>query len=207
MSGRRAGARGRLMGRLLDLYVATLGLAILWPFLALVAALIRLESPGSPVFTQTRVGRGGRPFTIFKFRTMCQAAPPPAHLDQIADFATFVFTPAGGDARRTRLGTVLRATSMDEALQLLNIVRGEMTLVGPRPEIPEVVAQYPPAYHERHAVAPGLTGLAQIKGRADLTYSETIAYDRAYVRNCTAALDLAILARTAAVVLRGAGAR
>ncbi len=192
-------------GRLLDVYVSALGLAILWPFLALIAGLIRLESPGSPLFRQTRTGRGGQPFTIYKFRTMRRDAPPGRH--EVDDFDSFVFSPGGPDPRRTRIGGMLRVTSIDESLQLLNVLRGEMALVGPRPEIPELVARYPPAYHERHAVLPGLTGLAQINGRSDLSYARTIAYDRAYVRRQSAALDLAILARTAGVVLRRTGAR
>ena len=193
------------MQRLLDIFVSALGLAVLWPLLVVLALFIRLESPGSPVFRQRRIGAGGRTFTVYKFRTMRRDAP--ATVGPVGDFANFVFTPPGHDPRRTRVGSVLRATSMDEALQLLNVLRGEMALVGPRPELPEIVAQYPPHYHARHAVPPGLTGLAQINGRSDLTYSETIAYDLEYVRRRGAALDLRILLRTPLVVLRGAGAR
>ena len=197
------GSRGM---RALDVYVAAVGLALVWPLLALLALLIRLESPGSPLFRQTRIGRDGRPFTIYKFRTMrrtASAAPAP----RVGDFATFVFTPPGGDARRTRLGSVLRRTSWDEVLQLLNVLRGEMALVGPRPEIPEIVDAYEPAWHERHASPPGITGLAQINGRSDLPYTVIIAYDLLYVRRRSAALDLRILARTPLAVLRGDGAR
>lgn len=193
------------MRRFLDLYVAAIGLALVWPLLALIALLIRLESPGAALFRQERTGRGGRPFTLYKFRTMRRDTPSVPV--RVGDFRTFVFTPAGGDPRRTRLGAVLRATSFDEAPQLLNVLRGQMSLVGPRPEIPEVVAQYPPAYHARHDVPPGLTGLAQIHGRSDLTYAEGIAYDLEYVRRRSAALDLAILAHTPLTVLRGIGAR
>ena len=193
------------MSRFLDCYVSALGLTLLWPLLALLALLIRLDSPGSPFFTQTRVGRNGRPFTVYKFRTMRQAAPT-ADLT-VQDFRSFVFTPAGHDPRRTRLGALLRRTSLDEAPQLLNVLRGEMALVGPRPEMVAIVRQYPPAYHARHNVRPGLTGLAQINGRSDLTYSQTIAYDLEYVRRRSAALDLRILAQTPLAVLRGDGAR
>ena len=199
------GGEDRLLRRLLHIYVSALGLTVLWPFLALIALLIRLESPGAPVFRQVRVGRGGRPFTVYKFRTMRKDAPP-GEL-RVRDFGSYVFTPPGGDQRRTRIGTVLRVTSMDEVLQLLNVLRGEMTLVGPRPEIPEIVAQYPPHYHARHDVLPGITGLAQINGRSDLTYSEIIAYDLDYVRRRSPALDLHILLRTPLVVLRKEGAR
>ncbi len=191
--------------RLLNVYISAVGLALVWPLLALIALLIRLESPGPVLFRQRRIGRGGRPFTIYKFRTMRRdARPGPLRVD---DFGTFVFTPEGADPRRTAIGRVLRATSFDEVPQLLNVLRGDMVLVGPRPEIPEIVAQYPPPYHARHAVPPGLTGLAQIHGRSDLTYSRTIAYDLDYVRRRSAALDLRILARTPSAVLRGTGAR
>lgn len=193
------------MRRLLDLYIAGVGLALVWPLLALLALLIRLESPGSPIFTQQRVGLRGRPFTIYKFRSMRRDAPAAAvHVD---DFSSFVFTPQGHDPRRTRLGGVVRRTSFDEAPQLLNVLRGQMTIVGPRPEIPDVVAQYPPSYHRRHDVLPGITGLAQIHGRSDLPYACVMAWDLAYVRHRTDALDAAILLRTALPVLTGEGAR
>lgn len=130
---------------------------------------------------------------------------PPADLT-VDDFGTFLFT-AQRDPRRTRLGAVLRATSFDEAPQLLNIIRGDMALIGPRPEVPEIVAQYRPHYHRRHDVRPGLTGLAQIHGRADLTVGATLAHDLAYARRRCPRLDIAILLRTAAVVLRRTGAR
>lgn len=190
--------------RVAEVFLAALGFALIWPLLALLALLVRLESPGSPLFRQVRVGLNGRPFTVYKLRTM--RADAPVQDLTVGDFGTFMFTPVR-DPRRTRLGAVLRATSMDEAPQLLNVLRGEMALVGPRPELPAIVAQYPPAYHARHAVRPGLTGLAQVRGRADLTMGTTIAYDLAYVRHRSARLDVAILARTVAVVLRRTGAR
>jgi lipopolysaccharide/colanic/teichoic acid biosynthesis glycosyltransferase len=190
--------------RVADLLVAALGLSLIWPLLALLALLIRLESPGSPLFRQVRIGRGGRRFWVYKLRTMRSDAP---NSDlTVSDFDTFQFTPTR-DSRRTRIGAVLRTTSLDEALQLLNVVKGEMAIVGPRPEVPEIVAQYPPAFHDRHRVRPGLTGLAQIMGRADLTVGETIAYDLAYARHRSARLDVSILLATAAVVLRRTGAR
>lgn len=186
--------------------MAAVGFALVWPLLALVALLIRLESPGAPVFRQTRAGLRGRPFTVYKFRTMrsgaAATAPPSGER-----LGAFVFTPAGHDPRRTRIGGLLRVTSLDEVPQLLNVLRGEMTLVGPRPDVPELVARYPARYHRRHDVPPGLTGLAQIHGRSDLTYAETMAWDLAYVRRRSNALDLRILGRTAGAVLRREGAR
>ena len=195
---------GEGVRRAVDAFIAALGLALLWPLLALLALLVRLESPGSPLFRQTRIGRHGRRFTVYKLRTM-RADAPPQDLT-VADFGTFLFTPQR-DPRRTRIGAVLRATSLDEAPQLLNVIRGEMAIVGPRPEMPEIVAQYPPHFHARHTVRPGLTGLAQIKGRAELTIGETMAYDLAYARHRSPRLDVSILLATAAVVLRKTGAR
>jgi lipopolysaccharide/colanic/teichoic acid biosynthesis glycosyltransferase len=193
--------------RFLDIYVAAIGLSLVWPLLALVAVLIRLDSPGSPVFRQQRVGLKGKPFTVYKFRTMRKDAPSATDVQQVQDFGSFVFTPAGGDSRRTRLGSFLRATSLDEVLQLLNVLGGEMSVIGPRPDIPEMVAQYPPRYHARHDVLPGLTGLAQIHGRSDLTYAQTMAYDLAYARGRSDALDLRILGATPLKVLKREGAR
>jgi lipopolysaccharide/colanic/teichoic acid biosynthesis glycosyltransferase len=189
--------------RACDVFIAALGWAVLWPLLALLALLVRLESPGSPVFTQTRIGRDGRRFTCYKLRTMRAGPSRAVHFD---DLDSFLFTPTH-DPRRTRLGSILRATSLDEAPQLVNVILGDMAVVGPRPEVPEVVRKYPPAYHARHQSRPGLTGLAQIHGRADLTVGETVRYDLAYVRHRSPRLDLAILAKTAGVVLRRTGAR
>ena len=190
--------------RLADIFIAALGLALLWPLLALLALMIRLESPGSPIFLQARVGKNGRVFRVFKLRTMRADAPGPDLT--VEDFDAFVFQPRH-DPRHTRIGRVLRVTSLDEAPQLLNVLRGEMAIVGPRPDMPEVVAQYPPSFHERHRVPPGLTGLAQVNGRAELTVGTTMAYDLAYVRRRSDRLDISILLRTAAVVLRKTGAR
>lgn len=194
--------------RWFDLIAAALGLGVLAPFLVLVWLLIRLESPGSPIFRQKRIGLRGRPFICYKFRTMRMSAarrPPIA----VQDFQSFVFSPPGSprDPRVTGFGHVLRVTSIDEFPQFVNVIRGEMKLVGPRPELPEIVAQYPPAYHRRHAVPPGLSGLAQIRGRADLTYAASVAYDLRYVQQRSIRLDLTILSQTLASVVRRTGAR
>jgi lipopolysaccharide/colanic/teichoic acid biosynthesis glycosyltransferase len=195
------------MRRFLDIYVAAVGLSLVWPLLVLVAVLIRLDSPGSPVFRQQRIGLKGKPFTVYKFRTMRKDSPHITGVQHVQDFGSFVFTPAGSDSRRTRLGGFLRATSLDEVLQLLNVLRGEMSVIGPRPDVPEMVAQYRPHYHARHDVPPGLTGLAQIHGRSDLTYAQTMSYDLAYARHRSGALDLRILGATPLKVLRREGAR
>jgi lipopolysaccharide/colanic/teichoic acid biosynthesis glycosyltransferase len=120
-------------------------------------------------------------------------------------FRTFVFdTPT---SRLTRVGRLLRATSLDELPNFWNVLKGDMRLVGPRPEIPELVSQYPPEYHDRHNVKPGITGLAQINGRADLTYEETMQYDLKYVQNHSILGDLSIIAKTLPAVLSRRGAR
>ena len=120
-----------------------------------------------------------------------------------------MFNPPQGanDRRLTRLGPLLRRTSLDELPQLLNVIRGQMALVGPRPELPQIVAQFPPAFARRHAVLPGMSGLAQINGRSDLTMEQIVRHDLAYVRTRSPRLDLTILWRTFAVVFKGQGAR
>ena len=196
-------------GRCFDLLAATLGWFLISPLLALMALLIRLDSPGPVLFRQVRIGRNGRPFVVYKFRTMRTGsdAPPAAASEPGIDFERFVYTPDRPDPRVTPVGRALRHTSLDEMPQLLNVILGDMAIVGPRPEIPEVVRQYPPPFHARHTVRPGITGLAQVRGRADLTYAEIIRYDLAYVRRHSLRNDLAILGRTLGAVLRAAGAR
>lgn len=199
--------------RLVNLVAAGLTLTILGPFLGLIWLLIRLDSPGPGLFRQTRVGLDGASFPCFKFRSMRAVIPcdhPIAeHRTTIADFGQFIFNPVrrAPDPRLTRLGAILRRTSVDELPQLLNVIRGEMALVGPRPELPEIAAQYPPSFRVRQVVPPGITGVAQVNGRSDLTYSQSIAYDLDYVRFRSARLDIAILLRTLPAVIQGAGAR
>ena len=198
--------------RLFDLLAATLGWLLIGPLLALLALLVKLDSPGPVLFRQRRVGRNGRPFVVYKFRTMRIDGPSPAkpagspHGEGI-DWERFTFAPDRPDPRVTPLGRVLRRTSFDEMLQLINVIRGDMALVGPRPELPEIVRRYPPSFHARHTVRPGITGLAQVSGRADLTYAKTIRYDLAYIRWRSLRNDLAILGRTLGAVFRGSGAR
>jgi lipopolysaccharide/colanic/teichoic acid biosynthesis glycosyltransferase len=128
---------------------------------------------------------------------------------ELEDLASFVFSPPGSsrDPRHTRLGAALRRTSLDELPQLLNVMRGEMALVGPRPDLPQIVARYPLEYQARLAVLPGITGLAQIGGRSDLTYGETLKRDLRYAQRRNARLDLSILWRTLGAVFSLRGAR
>lgn len=175
---------------------------------AAMAVALACEMRGNPFFLQKRVGLHGRPFTMFKLRTMRHAAAGEQPCYHVADWTTFVFSPPGApDPRLTRLGALARKTSIDELPNLLNVLVGQMSLVGPRPEIPELVAQYPPEYRRRHEVLPGITGLAQVEGRSDLAYAEVMKYDLAYVDDHSVPGDLRIIARTLALVIRGSGAR
>jgi lipopolysaccharide/colanic/teichoic acid biosynthesis glycosyltransferase len=153
------------------------------------------------------VGKGGRDYVCLKFRTMYDSAPKREEKRRITNFRTYVFNPGGRDPRVTPIGHVLRQTSLDEAPQLLNVLRGDMALVGPRPEVPEIVDQFPDAYHKRHDVLPGITGLAQVHGRADLTYHKIVLYDLEYVRRRSPQTDVQVLLRTIGVVLKQEGAR
>ena len=192
--------------RLRDFIGATIGLSILWPLILFLAALIKLDSPGPAFFVQKRVGYRGRAFTLYKFRTMVVGAE--GQQPEIKDFRTHKFEqlkPPGRDSRITRVGWILRRTSLDELPQLFNVVKGQMSLVGPRPENPEVVDKFPPAYHLRHETKPGLTGLAQVNGLSDITYHEKVMYDLEYVGRQSSHLDVAILVRTVRVLLGGKG--
>ncbi|MBS1868685.1 MAG: sugar transferase [Actinobacteria bacterium] len=181
--------------RALDLLIGGTAALLSAPLVALAALLIRLESPGHPIYRQTRVGKDGRPFEIYKLRTMVRGAE---------------FTGAGlaiqeGDDRITRVGAFLRRTSLDELPNLWNVVRGEMSIVGPRPTIQVQVDQYTDHQRKRLEVKPGITGWAQVNGRASLPWSERIELDVWYVEHRSLRLDLQILARTVSMVLRGDG--
>jgi len=194
--------------RALDLVLTLLILPVAVPVVAAMALALAVELRGNPFFVQERIGKEGRPFRMYKLRTMRHPRPGEVRPIVVHDWDTFVFSPPNvRDPRLTRLGAFARKTSVDELPQLLNVLRGEMSLVGPRPELPEIVAQYPAAFHERHRVLPGIAGLAQVCGRSDLTYTETIAHDLGYIDACALWLALRILARTVPRVARGAGAR
>jgi lipopolysaccharide/colanic/teichoic acid biosynthesis glycosyltransferase len=196
-----------LQRRLFDLGIAVIGLVVFSPLLALIAVLIKLESPGPVFFKQRRVGKGGRLFDVYKFRSMRQAPAGAETTPRVEDIATFKFRPPDFGSRVTVIGRTLRACSLDEMANLLNVIKGDMHLVGPRPDEPELVAQYRPEYLARHNVKPGITGLAQINGRNDLTYQEMMKYDLDYVREHPFARDVQIMLSTLGVVLRREGAR
>jgi lipopolysaccharide/colanic/teichoic acid biosynthesis glycosyltransferase len=184
-----------IVKRGLDIVIAAIGTTITAPFVALLALAIRLESPGHAIYRQTRIGQHGRPFEIYKLRTMVRGAE---------------FTGAGlaiqeGDDRITRIGAFLRRYSLDELPNLWNVLKGEMSIVGPRPTVPVQVEQYTERQRGRLDVKPGITGWAQINGRASLPWSERIELDLWYVGHASLALDLKILARTIGMVASGRG--
>jgi lipopolysaccharide/colanic/teichoic acid biosynthesis glycosyltransferase len=183
------------MKRALDVTLASLGLLLGAPVLAVAMAAIRLESPGHPIYRQRRVGRDGRPFDLCKLRTMVHGAE-----HQGAGMAV-----NEGDSRITRVGAFLRRTSLDELPNLVNVLRGEMSIVGPRPTIPVQVDQYTERQRGRLAVKPGITGWAQVNGRASLPWADRIELDLWYVEHQSLRLDLSILARTVAILVRGEG--
>jgi lipopolysaccharide/colanic/teichoic acid biosynthesis glycosyltransferase len=183
--------------RAIDVLLATLGLVIGSPVLVAAAVAIRVDTPGSPIYRQRRVGRAGTTFELRKLRTMVLGADP---------------TPAetweplrAGDPRVTRVGAVLRRLSLDELPNLVNVLRGEMAIVGPRPTIEAQVEQYTPRQRRRLDVMPGITGWAQVNGRASLSWEERIELDVWYVENRSLALDLRILARTVRLIVTGRG--
>ncbi|NGO71978.1 exopolysaccharide biosynthesis polyprenyl glycosylphosphotransferase [Streptomyces sp. SB3404] len=190
----------------LDRAGAALGLLALAPLLALIAAVVRLGSSGPALYRQTRIGHRGLPFTMWKFRSMHEGAE--RHRAQLAesneqDGPLFKMR---ADPRVTRVGRVLRRTSLDELPQLVNVLRGEMSLVGPRPPLPDEVAGYRDTELRRLQVKPGMTGPWQVGGRSELSWDETLALDLRYADNWSLTTDLDLLARTVRAVLDGRGA-
>jgi lipopolysaccharide/colanic/teichoic acid biosynthesis glycosyltransferase len=202
--------------RVLDVLGAACGLVLLAPLMLVIAIAIRLESPGPVVFRQRRVGRSLRPFTVCKFRTMRRGVSNEVHKQFVLSLiAGEQPTDADGqpqfklsaDDRVTRVGRILRRSSLDELPQLWNVLRGEMSLVGPRPPISYEVENYPPHWFERFAVKPGVTGLWQVNGRSQLPLKEMIELDVEYVRRRSVWLNLWILVRTIPAVLSMRGAK
>ena len=194
--------------RALDLIGAGIGLVVLSPVIAILAVLIKLGSPGPVFFTQERVGQGGRRFKIFKLRTMVDGAE--GKRDELLAQSVYgdprLFK-VPSDPRMTRLGRWLRQTSLDELPQLVNVLRGDMSLVGPRPPLPCEVALYEAHHYARFDVKPGMTGPWQVAGRNDVTdFERVVALETEYIRNWSLASDLAILLRTTPAVLRMEGA-
>jgi len=184
-----------MIRRAVDVVASALALLLSSPLLLAAMLAIRLESPGPMIYRQRRAGRGGKPFDVLKLRTMVDGAE---HIG--AGMAV-----NANDSRITRVGAFLRRSSLDELPNLLNVLRGEMTLIGPRPTLPAQVDQYTERQRGRLAVKPGITGWAQVNGRASLPWSERIELDLYYVEHRSLSLDLRILLRTPAMVLGGSG--
>lgn len=203
--------------RALDWTLCLALLPVAIPIGIAVAILIRLDSPGPVLFTQPRVGRNGRWFRILKFRTMRvgfddqaqrefmkayirgRAEGKPAVGDQV------IYKPDQDD-QLTKVGRILRRASLDELPQILNVLRGDMSLVGPRPHVPWEVEAYQPWHRDRLRVLPGVTGLAQVHGRSSISFDRMVRYDLEYIENCSLRLDLWILGRTLLSWVRGEGA-
>lgn len=185
----------RVIRRTLDVVLGGLALVPAAPAIAVAMLAIRLESRGHPIYRQRRVGKDGREFDLLKLRTMVAGAE---HIG--AGLAV-----NENDSRVTRVGALLRRTSLDELPNLINVVRGDMSLVGPRPTIPVQVAQYTERQRGRLLLRPGITGWAQVNGRTSLPWSERIELDLHYIEHRSLALDLRILWRTVAIVLGGSG--
>ena len=200
----------RVVKRALDLAVAVAGLILTAPVMLIVAVAIRLESPGPAVFRQRRVGQGGREFTFYKFRTMFVDARerfPELYAYEFSEeeLESSYYKPVN-DPRRTRVGAFLRRTTLDELPNLVNLLRGQVSLVGPRPEVPEMVPYYRPDQMAKFAVKSGITGLAQVSGRNRLTIQEQIDLDVVYAHRPSLGGDLRILGRTVVAVARQIGA-
>lgn len=204
--------------RVIDFAGSLTGLVVLSPLFLIITILIKLDSTGPTVFKQTRLGLNGKPFIFYKFRSMLNNSDSSVHQEYIYEQihgeevkATLLH---GGekafklveDGRVTKVGRILRRTSLDELPQLINVLKGEMSLVGPRPPIPYEVKMYKEWYKRRLTVVPGITGLWQVSGRSELSFEDMVRLDIAYVDNWSVWLDIKILFKTIWVVLRRRGA-
>jgi lipopolysaccharide/colanic/teichoic acid biosynthesis glycosyltransferase len=212
-------ARGYRGKRALDVLGALVALVLLSPLMLLVALLIRVTSPGPAIFRQIRIGQGGAPFTMFKFRSMRTDIDDSAHRAFVASLIDGKVPPSGGgatagqfkiksDPRVTAIGRFIRKTSIDELPQFYNVLRGDMSLVGPRPPVQYEADKYK-AWHRRRVfeMKPGLTGIWQVEGRSRVTFDDMVRMDLRYLQHCSLRFDLGILLRTVAVVLTCEGAQ
>ncbi len=194
--------------RTLDVSFSLVVLLVTLPVWLAVAVLVRTTSTGPVLFRQPRVGRNGRSFTVLKFRSMCDAAE--SRMKELGLYDAYVATgyklPVADDCRVTRVGRFLRKTSLDELPQLINVLRGDMSLVGPRPVVPAELDSYGDLAHCYLSVHPGITGLWQVSGRSHIRFPERAHLDHDYFHGRSLRMDLAILARTPLAVIRGDGA-
>lgn len=196
----------RIAKRLLDLALITLGAPFALLMWITIALLIRLDSRGPILFTQIRIGQNGKPFKVYKFRSMRANAEVEQDALQRLNEASGPLFKIRDDPRLTRIGRQLRRFSLDELPQLINVLRGEMSLVGPRPNLPGEVEQYKPWHRKRLQAPPGMTGLWQVSGRSDIAFDEMCLLDIYYIENWSLALDLSVLLRTIRTVVSGNGA-
>jgi len=191
-------------------FIGLLLLLLFFPLILLILFLITIDSPGKVIFSQTRVGKDGRCFTFYKFRTMWKDAykkfPELYMYDYTESEIESMKFKIADDPRITKFGYYLRMTSLDELPNLINVVKGDMNLVGPRPEIPEMIKYYKPWQLEKFSVKPGITGLAQVNGRGFLTFQKTIEYDLIYIKKKNLLMDIHIFWKTLVVVIKSIGA-
>jgi lipopolysaccharide/colanic/teichoic acid biosynthesis glycosyltransferase len=206
--------RNYVLKRIFDIGFASLAIILLSPLLLILIILVRATSPGPAIFRQSRVGEGGRPFTFYKFRSMRRDAGDAIHRAAAARFLHGQKVADGlngyklaRDPRVTHLGAILRATSLDELPQLFNILKGDMSFVGPRPPVPYEVDHYRYRHHYRFLVKPGLTGIWQVYGRSRVDFETLVSMDLHYVTDGTLWLDIKLILLTVGVVLRRSGGR
>lgn len=195
-----------LVKRLADIILSIIGIILLSPLFLILIIAIKIDSKGPAFFKQIRVGKDEKEFTIYKFRTMIVNAEKKRELNlEAVDIENFVFQ-SKSDSRVTKVGSFLRKSSLDEIPQLFNVLLGNMSIVGPRPEIPDVVKYYPESYRQRLLVLPGITGLAQISGRGEIELGKTVYFDLKYIRDFSLFLDIKIIFKTFSSVFRSEGA-
>ncbi|OQY20916.1 MAG: hypothetical protein B6I34_08065 [Anaerolineaceae bacterium 4572_32.1] len=204
-----------LAKRVMDIIIIVLALPLLLPLMALCALAVRLDSPGPVFFVQERAGKGGRQFRMYKFRTMHNNVDRSAHKDFMRAFVNGdigqkdssknIYKPFQ-ETQVTRVGRILRKTSLDELPQLFNVLKGDMSLVGPRPNVPWEVEEYRGWHKERLEVLPGITGLAQVQGRSGISFDRIVKYDIEYIEKQNLLMDLKVLGWTVLSVIEGKGA-
>ena len=206
----------RIAKRGMDIGLSLLVLAFIWPLWVLIVMLVRLDSPGPAIYRRVRVGKDGRRFRMYKFRTLHWKLDDTAHRAYLRSFVNGSANASGtgkeihkpfDESEVTRVGHFLRKSSLDELPQLINILKGEMSLVGPRPNLPWEVRAYLPRHRRRLEVLPGVTGLAQVRGRSCLTFDDIVQYDIQYIEHQSLWLDIKVLFLTPLVVLGGFGAK
>lgn len=195
-----------IIKRFFDFILSLIGIIVLSPILLIIYIAIKVDSKGPAIFRQVRVGKDEVPFEIYKFRTMVVNAEKKRALEiDPENLDKFVFQ-SKSDNRVTKVGSFLRKTSLDELPQLFNVLIGNMSLVGPRPEIPDVVKFYTDEYRQRLLVLPGITGLAQVSGRGEIELGKTIGFDLTYIKNFSLLYDIKILLKTVVSVFKREGA-